>query len=490
MEDEKTIGTAGDVRKMLLGISSNEELAKASMSAAYAVEGVYGQGYEISDPKTQEEWIALYSTYVWAYAGIYAIASTIAQLDYKDQKRPAGGEWEDVGGHGSISLLKKPNDAMSGYDLMEATIVYLETCGVGYFETVYGQQELSVGGEAKAYSTKTPSELWPIRPSYLKPVLRKDGKGIEKWEFVTSGVRQGDFTPEQIVPFRYLNPLNEWDGQGSLQAAVRELRLDAQMAAWNLDFFEHGIVPEGIFTTDSRTLTKPEMEQLGEQIRNFLEGKGRTILILSKGLHWEQVSINAKDVDYLQGRSQNREAVLAALGVPPIKVGLLEHAKYDNYALQLEAFYRDTIVPKCKKVESALNSFYLPKWPDIAAEEEAGTDWRIEFDKTEIMKEDEELLSKRLDRLFRIGMVTPNEGRARLGQESWPKEQKGGDDFYIDTRVQSIEMMGSTQSLEEVEDAVAKRLAAMEDDFDRSNDAMFDRTVAEVVQQIRDAKDD
>jgi len=279
-----------------------------------------------------EEWVKLYSDHVWAYAGIFAIAATIAPLEPKlyeiDVK---SGEKKEKAGHAAVRLLRRPNDSMTGLELLEALVIYLETCGMAYLEVVYEERQKAVGG-AVVEEQVQPSELWLIRPDRLTPEPRKDGRGVERYVFQTKkGAKKEYFSPDEIVPFRYFHPLNDWFGLGSVQPAIDDVRQDKQMAQWNLDFFEHGITPEGILQTD-KPITPYEMRSLGKQIKSFLSGKGRQVLILGKNLKWQTISLNPKDVEFLEGRRENRQAILAALGVPPVMVGLLEHAKYDNYA--------------------------------------------------------------------------------------------------------------------------------------------------------------
>jgi len=76
------------LQEMVLDGVSNEQLAKASMAASFAVQGMFDGGLSMVNPKGTEDWIRVYTEHVWAYAGIYAIASTIARLPL--QLRPRG----------------------------------------------------------------------------------------------------------------------------------------------------------------------------------------------------------------------------------------------------------------------------------------------------------------------------------------------------------------------------------------------------------------
>lgn len=419
--------------ELVLDRISNTDLVKASRAAAFAMSEMAGTPDALPSPQNTEEWIGLYTDHIWAYVGVFAIASTIAQLNPQLKKRiKASGEIEEVQSHAVLSLLRDPNNDMTLYDLLESLLIYLETCGDAYWEISYKASQITAGDKVVVSEKEIPAELWPILPSRITPIPRKDGKGIEKYQWQLKRYAKKEyFKPEEIVPFHYYDPLKDWTGMGSLKPALDDIRQDKQMALWNLDFFKHGTTPEGLISTDER-LTQTEVDNLGKQIREFLKGKGRTVMILSRGLKWQTISLAPKDIDFLMGRKGNREAILAALGVPPVKAGLLEHAKFDNYALQLEAFHRDTIIPKIRKVESVLQKFLIPRFDDLLETDEY--EFIIQFDTTPLLKQDEDQLVKRLVLMIEFGLASPNECRKKLRLEPYT----GGEIFFMNTRVRPI----------------------------------------------------
>jgi len=499
------------LQEMVLDGVSNEQLAKASMAASFAVQGMFDGGLSMVNPKGTEDWIKIYTEHVWAYAGIYAIASTIARLPLQLRRRerepvPEGegepgttrwGEWVEDTDNEVLDLLEAPNPDMTGYDLIEAMVVYLETAGRAYWEIVYETRETAVGDTPVA-SKQTPNELWPVRSSWLTPKPNKNGRGIEKYIFQTKSHARREFFPvDQIVPFRYFDPLNEWLGLSPLRPAKDDLQQDKQMAAWNLDFFQHGVTPQGLLSTD-KMLSPKEMKDLGEQIRQFLSGKARKVLILSKGMQWQSVSVSPTDIDFLAGRKENRKAILAALGVPPVMVGELEHAKYDNYFLQLTNFGRNTILPKLKKIEGSLNNFLLPRFPAMA-DLSQDTQYALSFDTTALFEEDEATVVKRVIDQVGHGLLTPDEGRELMGRDPWP-EETGGDSFYMDTRMVRVEGTGTApenveeeeteESLEARDDILAQQVAALEKRFTAELLRLKDDITAEVRKELADERDD
>lgn len=498
--------TVGQVQEYIAKSVTNEQLAKASMAAATALQDVVNYEQVIANPENLGDWLTLYRRHVWAFAAIFARANVVAQLGVKVQ-RIEGTDFEDVEDldaadpTGRLSKLVRllnvrPNPQMSSHDLLELLVIHLDTTGRAYWETVYGEREKKVGGKT-VKSERVPVEYWPVQPDYLEPIPKKDGNGVEKYRFQTRRyARTKFFSPEEIVPFYYTDPTcPQFSGLGRIMPAVDDLQLDKQAARWNLDFFCHGLTPEGIISTD-KAVTTHEMQKIGDQIREFLAGKGRRILVLSKGMNWQSISVPPKDVDFLEGRKENRQAVLASLGVPPVLVGLLEHAKYDNYALQLEAFNRITIVPLLRKLEGAMNVHLLPQWGQDLAD--AG--FYLTFDAEHLTAENEDRLTDRLERQLRSGLRTPNECRELLGLQPYDeaKGQTGGDAFYMATTLQPVAKgaeddggdLGGANSLELADDAANRRLAGLEGGVTKALAEMEGRLREDLLAEVRKAREE
>ena len=439
-------------------------LVKASQAAAITVECLAQPLDQLSPPADRTEWLELYKKHVWAYAGVFSIAATIAKLGRKvvkyDRKtREQEEDWE----HPLLYLLDYPNPQTTGYDLTERTVVHLESCGNAYQEIVYEDRttkDTSANQVAKA--TRVPLELWSLRPDYVTPQPKKDGSGVEKWWFqVKKYARRRSFEVDQILPFAYTDPMDELFGMGSLQPAIDDVRQDKAMAAWNMDFFDSSMVPQGVFTTD-KVLQPWEAKDVADQIREFLVGKGRKVLVLGKNMKWSMVSTSPKDTEFLDGRKENRQAILAALGVPPVKVGLLEHAKYDNYRLQTEAFHRDTILPKLKKLEGAYNLYLLPKYPDLVRTSKS--DHRLEFDAEELLAEDQDKVVDRVLKKFSHGLLTVNQALEEMGEET-VEDEAVGEVRVMDSRLVPISEAGGAlpmNSLEQQDGELFKSIRDME----------------------------
>jgi HK97 family phage portal protein len=392
------------------------------------VQGLFQHAEALPAPTRLEEWIDLYRTIPWVYAAVAATANTIAALDLQLKRRKKGSDDPElVTDHPALDLLKNPNPDNTAYTLLESTVIYLETTGEAYWEVV---------SDSAGKSKLAPKELYILRPSRMKPIPSKDGTGIEKYIFqVRTNSRKIEYDPDEIVHFEYFNPLDDWRGLSPLHAAIDQIRTEKQVSKWNLDFFKNGTCLDGILTTD-QILTTTDMRAVREMWKDMVSGKGRIVPVLGRNLKFQPIGVNPKEVDFKGTRKDNATSILGVLGVPPIKVGILDQAKYDNYFLQEQAFYRGTIVPKLRKLEAALNKHFLPLFGENDAE--SGDELYFEFDTKSLVTEDSDRLTARLVQQIGVGLISPNEGRKEMGRDPYP----AGDKYYLSSSFVPIEQAG------------------------------------------------
>jgi hypothetical protein len=194
--------------------------------------------------------------------------------------------------------------------------------------------------------------------------------------------------------------------------------------------------------------------------------------------------VNPKDLDFLKGRDDNKHAVLAAEGVPPVMAGIMDNAKYANYILQINSYHTDTILPKLRKIESALRNHFVIRFPDLVPTDEY--EYVLLFDTTELLQEDEDRVTDRLDKQFRNGWLSINEARAKLNMEPYPDGVEGGDDFYISTNLTPLKKSLSEEGLERAEDELFTKMAQLENNITDAVSIMK----SEIKQELLDESDD
>lgn len=443
-------------------------VSKASRQGPIIVDSLFGHS-AIEPPRETSEYLKVYEELPWVYACCYTISASGAnlplrvfrKLDETDERLkrksatirkadsgvgPTDGETADMGagdepeegGTGDfqprgtptgwddvtdepdkydlVRILQNPNPAMTTYDLIETTLGFLELTGDMYWEIA----DMANG---------LPGELWPMRPDRVSiNPTKTTPSNISSYTYKV-GNRSANFSTKEVVPFRYFSPLSDWRGQGSAKALRNSILLDQDAVAFNRAFFLNDATPAGTLEADDE-ISEEEYNRLLEQWQIRYRGSSRRFktAILPKGLHFKPAGLNFTDMGFEKLRKMNLQEQLAAFGVPPVKLGLLEYAKYSNYNLQERTFYQDTMRHKMKKIASGIEKFLAPRFAAQGV-------FRVAFDMSEYISDE---FATRVDtfvKLFNCGVVSRNEMRKELGLGG---PVPGGNQFYISSQVTPV----------------------------------------------------
>lgn len=297
-----------------------------------------------------------YRSNVWVYAGIYAIASAGASVPFKVMrrvKRKGKLELEEVPGHPFAKLLDRPNEHMTGYDLVELLFIHLESTGNSFWLLDNGAAEPLPKG-AKL-SLKQVKELWPIPPQYMKPLPDKTAFiGGYRMDACDMG-KAKTFAAAEIAHVKYANPLSMHVGQGSLEPAKGGIISDTYAEQYDSAFWKNGAIPPAFLKTE-KSLTPEQRAELKETWAKAYSGAANAhkVALLEAGLDFSMPTQTRKDMEFVEGRKSYMTRILAALGVPPIMLGLLDEATYNNAKEQKRVFWENTMRPKLAKVAATL----------------------------------------------------------------------------------------------------------------------------------------
>lgn len=396
-----------------LSEGQSDEVAKAFSEATgpLIVGGLWGRP-EVPTPANYKEYSDEYQQLAWVYAAVFAIATGGAIVPWDIWDGPPD---EELGGkklehdHPAVRLFEFPNEEETWFDLLEAVLSYLELGGDSYLEIARNTLD-------------KPGKLFALRPDRTKIVARKDGKGIEYYRFKVTPHSKNklDFVPDDIMHFRYFHPYNDWYGLSALSAAAQSVVSEHYTIRYNQNFFKHDATPGGYLATDSK-INRTQADEIGRKWREGMGGvdKSHRVAVLPGGLRFHVVGISPRDMQFLLQRRYNREEILAVFGVPPVKVGLLDNIKYNNYQLQEAAFYRDTLQPKLRKIQGVFTRFLR---------REFGPNLTFWFDLSEFLIEDRNRQAERFVKLFGIGAISPNEIIREVGLTD---TYEGGDVHYV-----------------------------------------------------------
>jgi len=375
--------------------------AKAS-SRVYQI----GTGYEgtgnlgRSTPQNYRTYLQQYADVSWVYSCIYRIATKGAGVPLKLYRKKIKGDkivYEEIMNHPLLTLLETANSLMGGFDLLEATFSYLELTGNSYWLL-----DSVTGGK--------PTEIYPLNPFRIK-IVPHPREHIKEYKYDVGQGKIITLEKEFVIQFKYFNPTDDFYGLSPISAG--RLAIDTQDFGdkYNRNFFVNSAEPKGALvvtgdlTDDQRKRTIAAWNSAHRGVSNV-----HKMMIEEGGMKWEQRGLSQKDMDFVNSKKMTREDILGVFGVPPSLVGVFEYANYANAREQRQIFWKDTMIPKLKKLENTINSFLVTLFdPNLV----------VEFDLSgvESLKEDEKIRAEINEILTRSGTRTINEVREELGLE-------------------------------------------------------------------------
>lgn len=334
-------------------------------------------------------------------------------------------------------LLESPNKHQTKIEFFEKVLLHLELRGNSFWELV-GQTDEDIS------DTNPPIEMFLVNPDdvLVVPSLEELIAGY-LFRTATDWV---PFTINQMLHIKYSDPTDDLYGQGTIEAARKNIVSDRFADKYNAAFFENGARPTGAFSTETK-LHETVFERARKQLSQRYTGTSNAhkILLLEQGLTFENMSVSQKDADFIESQNLNQKKILAIFGVPPVILGL-ETANYATALEQNKIFWQRTVIPKTNRLAATLNKKLVPHF---------GEDLFVEFDfsNIEALQVDK---SEQQERDFKNGFKSRNEIR----EEKNLPAVVGGDILFQDPKLIPIAEVGSNR------DMVTDILLGEEDNID------------------------
>ena len=345
---------------------------------------------------------------VWVYACVKRIAEAAADVPITIVQRVKGEE-KPLDHHPLLDLLESINPYMGKAIFIETLMANIELMGNSYIEKV------------RKTKRGPPVELYPLRPDRMR-VIPDPVNYLAGFLYEVNG-RRIRFEPQDVVHLKTYNPLDDYYGLSTLEAAALSIEHDQFAIAYNRNFFRNNAMPEGVFTTDA-AVKQEDVDRVKQEFEKNFRGPKNTGKVGFLGGKWTWVSMGMKqrEAQFIDSRKMSREEILATFGVPPVLVGLLEGQFAANVREQLQIFWKLVMLPRLQRVEDQLNE-------QLASE--YGEDIRIRFDlgHIEALREDENDRVERVRTLIEGGIITRNEAREEMGLETL--QLPGMDDITV-----------------------------------------------------------
>lgn len=229
--------------------------------------------------------------------------------------------------------------------LLEQAAAGLLLHGNAYLQVIEG---LDGAGElfalqADRVSIEADPRGWPS--AYLYKVGRK----------TTRIARRDHLDRQQIIHVRALNPAQDQQGLGCLEAATPAAAIHNRASRWNKALLDNAARPSGALTYepgDGATLSTAQFGRLREEIDRQFSGSqnaGRPLL-LEGGLRWQSLGLTPTDMDFVRVKEAAARDIALAFGVPPVLLGLPGDTAYANLREAGRALYRQTVLPLAERI--------------------------------------------------------------------------------------------------------------------------------------------
>ncbi|WP_433520130.1 phage portal protein (plasmid) [Nonomuraea sp. CA-143628] len=174
--------------------------------------------------------------------------------------------------------------------------------------------------------------------------------------------------PEEVCHYAPIpDPAASFRGMSLLQAVIRDIEGDQAATTHKLKFFENGASPNMVVTMDA-SVTPEVFERFKAKMETNHRGavNAYRTLYLGGGADVKTVGNSFEQMSYKAIQALGETRIAAALGVPPVIVGLSEglaSATYSNYAQARRRFGDGTLRPLWRNAAGSLASL-LPSRPN------------------------------------------------------------------------------------------------------------------------------
>jgi HK97 family phage portal protein len=222
-----------------------------------------------------------------------------------------------------------------------------------------------------------PREIWWARPDRMR--LVPDEKNyIAGWIYDWDNERL-PFTPDEVIWFRFPNPLDEFMGLSPI--AATRLAIDTAQGALqsNHSIFKNGLQIAGVVSPQDKETawSREQTEQLRESLERRFKGadKAHRLAVLGQAASFQTMGVSPKDAQFIELMKWTRSDVASVYGVPPELIGDHEHATYSNIEQAYKGLWTDCLIPEASMIASEITEQMLKFFPDVDV---------VEFDTTHV----------------------------------------------------------------------------------------------------------
>lgn len=258
-----------------------------------------------------------------------------------------------------------------------------------------------------------PKEIWWAKPDRMKVVPHPSGYLAGYLYEPISGGQPIPFKPDEVIWFRYPNPLDEFSALSPLAAARLAADTSSAMMKSNRNLFTQGLQMGGIIVPDTSNVafSQQQAEDLEKMLESRFTGadKAHRWGVLRFEAQFRAMAVTPKDAEFTAGLNLTLRQVCNAYGVPAPLLNDMEHATLSNAREYERILWTNSLRPDAEFKASEIEEQLLPMF--------GGRADHCEFDFSSVASLQESATDAwdRERQAIEVGALTINEWRESKG---------------------------------------------------------------------------
>lgn len=246
-------------------------------------------------------------------------------------------------------LTVQPNPVVDASEFWRTVVTWMLIRGNAY---VFIQR--NGAGETTALWTVPPTDVKVLRTETGELAYRLNHDGKETWLPVEPGYVA---THLEILHYRWFGTGPE--GLSPIGVARQQVGISVAATGYIGGFFERDATPETVLTT-AGNLSDKQWERLVDQMEDRHQGfeNSHQIAVFEGGAKLERVSLSPADAQFLEIYKLTEGKIASMYGVPPHKIGDLEHATFSNIEHLGIEFVQDALLPPITRLEKVTQRLF------------------------------------------------------------------------------------------------------------------------------------
>lgn len=301
----------------------------------------------------------LYRQQVTLWAGLRMVAEGFSSLPWSvqarsDRRRRAGG-WEPQEGHKFEQLIEYPNDRWTRKAAHKYLALQQLVTGNSLTRIVY-----EGGSLANQRTDGTPSELWPIAMSIVKPEPQFDQSRtiLESYAFKRPSGAPDHWLPRQVIHTMMTDEDPNW-GRGVPEILQRVLEVDTRAVKWQAESLDRG--RPSILWKDPNLVDSTAIKEVRAKLKEALQESGsRDPIVVGAEGGIEKLFESALELDLTNSRRELRAEIAIAAGLLPTMFSFDAQTE-NNMRMAVRWMLRNAILPLADTFRDAYNTALVPR---------------------------------------------------------------------------------------------------------------------------------